>query len=76
MAFLPRILPFTFASISALPEFLNSFVTYVQTHLTGDEHGEAADFLDHLFRAITFSREPTADLPFLVHPQCFRVFSG
>ncbi len=31
---------------------LQAFVTYVQTHLTGDEKGEAADFLDHLFRAL------------------------
>lgn len=38
--------------MSDLPESLSSFVTYVQTHLTGDEKGEAADFLDHLFRAL------------------------
>ena len=31
---------------------LSEFVHYVQTHLTGDEKGEAADFLDHLFRAL------------------------
>lgn len=31
---------------------LADFVTYVQTHLSGDEKGEAADFLDHLFRAL------------------------
>ncbi|MEO8614402.1 MAG: DNA methyltransferase [Luteolibacter sp.] len=31
---------------------LAEFVTYVGTHLTGDEKGEAADFLDHLFRAL------------------------
>ncbi len=31
---------------------LESFVTYVTTHLTGDEKGEAADYLDHLFRAL------------------------
>ncbi|MEI6175943.1 MAG: DNA methyltransferase [Verrucomicrobiota bacterium] len=31
---------------------LSAFVTYVQTHLTGDEKGESADFLDHLFRAL------------------------
>ncbi len=31
---------------------LQDFVTYVQTHLTGDEKGESADFLDHLFRAL------------------------
>jgi type II restriction/modification system DNA methylase subunit YeeA len=33
-------------------ESLAAFVTYVQTHLKGDEKGEAADFLDHLFRAL------------------------
>ncbi len=27
------------------------FVAYVRDHLTGDEKGEAAEFLDHLFRA-------------------------
>jgi hypothetical protein len=31
---------------------LADFVTYVQTHLTGDEKGESADFLDRLFRAL------------------------
>ncbi len=31
---------------------LAEFVNYVGTHLTGDEKGEAADFLDHLFRAL------------------------
>lgn len=31
---------------------LADFVTCVGTHLTGDEKGEAADFLDHLFRAL------------------------
>ena len=31
---------------------LADFVVYVETHLTGDEKGEAADFLDHLFRAL------------------------
>ena len=31
---------------------LADFVAYVQTHLTGDEKGEAADYLDHLFRAL------------------------
>ena len=31
---------------------LAEFVTYVGTHLTGDEKGEGADFLDHLFRAL------------------------
>ena len=31
---------------------LADFVTYVGKHLTGDEKGEAADFLDHFFRAL------------------------
>ena len=31
---------------------LADFVTYVQAHLTGDEKGEAADYLDRLFRAL------------------------
>jgi hypothetical protein len=31
---------------------LAEFVTYVETHLSGDEKGAAADFLDHLFRAL------------------------
>lgn len=31
---------------------LAEFVTYVGKHLTGDEKGEAADFLDHFFRAL------------------------
>lgn len=31
---------------------LTDFVTYVGTHLTGDEKGEAGDFLDHFFRAL------------------------
>ena len=31
---------------------LTDFVTYVGKHLTGDEKGEAADFMDHLFRAL------------------------
>ena len=35
-----------------LSQSLQDFVTYVQTHLTGDEKGESADFLDHLFRAL------------------------
>ncbi|QTN32273.1 hypothetical protein HZ994_07990 [Akkermansiaceae bacterium] len=36
-----------------MPDFsLADFVTYVRTHLTGDEKGESADFLDHLFRAL------------------------
>ena len=38
--------------MSNLSAALADFVTYVQTHLTGDEKGEAADFLDHLFRAL------------------------
>jgi hypothetical protein len=38
--------------VSDLPESLASFVSYVQTHLTGDEKGESAEFLDHLFRAL------------------------
>jgi SAM-dependent methyltransferase len=38
--------------VSDPAESLSSFVTYVQTHLTGDEKGESADFLDHLFRAL------------------------
>lgn len=33
-------------------ESLTAFVQYVDTHLTGDEKGEAADFLDHFFRAL------------------------
>jgi SAM-dependent methyltransferase len=36
----------------SLADSLAEFVTYVQTHLTGDEKGEAADYLDHLFRAL------------------------
>ncbi len=38
--------------VSDLSDSLSAFVTYVQTHLTGDEKGESADFLDHLFRAL------------------------
>lgn len=38
--------------VATLPESLHAFVSYVQTHLTGDEKGEAAEFLDHLFRAL------------------------
>jgi len=38
--------------VADLSDSLQSFVTYVQTHLTGDEKGESADFLDHLFRAL------------------------
>jgi hypothetical protein len=37
--------------VPTLSDSLAEFVAYVQTHLTGDEKGEAADFLDHLFRA-------------------------
>ena len=37
--------------MSTLSDALAEFVRYVQTHLTGDEKGESADFLDHLFRA-------------------------
>ena len=39
-------------SVADLTDSLQAFVTYVRTHLTGDEKGEAADFLDHLFRAL------------------------
>ena len=42
----------TLHNVSNLQESLSAFVTYVQTHLTGDEKGEAADFLDHFFRAL------------------------
>lgn len=38
--------------MSALATSLADFVTYVQTHLTGDEKGEAAEFLGGLFRAL------------------------
>ncbi len=38
--------------MSELAKSLQAFVTYVQTHLSGDEKGEAAEFLDHLFRAL------------------------
>lgn len=34
-----------------LREPLESFVAYVSRHLSGDEKGEAAEYLDHLFRA-------------------------
>ncbi len=37
---------------SAPSAALADFVSYVGKHLTGDEKGEAADFLDHLFRAL------------------------
>ncbi|MCX6873487.1 MAG: N-6 DNA methylase [Verrucomicrobia bacterium] len=40
------------ASVSSASSSLADFVTYVQTHLTGDEKGESADFLDRLFRAL------------------------
>ncbi|MEX2581622.1 MAG: DNA methyltransferase [Verrucomicrobiales bacterium] len=35
----------------SLRESLEDFVSYVNTYLSGDEKGEAAEFLDHLFRA-------------------------
>jgi hypothetical protein len=38
--------------VADLSESLQAFVTYVKTHLKGDEKGESADFLDHLFRAL------------------------
>ena len=38
--------------VSDASSSLADFVTYVQTHLTGDEKGESADFLDRLFRAL------------------------
>lgn len=38
--------------MAELSESLQAFVTYVNTHLKGDEKGESADFLDHLFRAL------------------------
>ena len=38
--------------MSDISDSLQSFVIYAQTHLTGDEKGESADFLDHLFRAL------------------------
>jgi SAM-dependent methyltransferase len=38
--------------VADLSQSLQDFVTYVQTHLTGDEKGESADFLDRLFRAL------------------------
>jgi len=40
-----------FPTVPSLSDSLAEFVTYVRTHLSGDEKGEAADFLDHLFRA-------------------------
>lgn len=39
------------APVSDLSNSLAVFVTFVQTHLTGDEKGEAAEFMDRLFRA-------------------------
>ena len=39
-----------------LSDSLAAFVTYVHTHLKGDEKGEAADVLDHLFRPIAHER--------------------
>ena len=41
----------TFRTVPSLSDSLSKFVAYVQTHLSGDEKGEAADFLDHIFRA-------------------------
>ena len=38
-------------NMPSLSDSLSEFVTCVQAHLSGDEKGEAADFLDHLFRA-------------------------
>ena len=38
--------------MSHLADSLADFVTFVQTHLTGDEKGEAAEFMDRLFRAL------------------------
>ena len=38
--------------VADLTESLQAFVIYVKTHLKGDEKGESADFLDHLFRAL------------------------
>jgi SAM-dependent methyltransferase len=38
--------------VSDLSNALADFVTFVQTHLTGDEKGEAAEFLGGLFRAL------------------------
>lgn len=38
--------------MSDLANSLADFVTFVQTHLTGDEKGEAAEFLGGLFRAL------------------------
>ncbi|MFZ4776932.1 MAG: type IIL restriction-modification enzyme MmeI [Terrimicrobiaceae bacterium] len=40
-----------FRTVPSLTDSLSEFVTYVQAHLSGDEKGEAADFLDHLFCA-------------------------
>jgi hypothetical protein len=40
-----------FSIVPSLSDSLAEFVAYVGTHLVGDEKGEAADFLDHLFRA-------------------------
>ena len=37
--------------MSSLATDLEEFVAYVHQHLTGDEKGEAADYLDRLFRA-------------------------
>jgi len=43
-------------SVFNLSDSLAAFVTYVHTHLKGDEKGEAADVLDHLFRPIAHER--------------------
>ncbi len=31
---------------------LQDFIAYCETHITGDEKGEAQIFLDHFFRAL------------------------
>ena len=38
--------------VPSLTDSLAEFVACVQTHLIGGEKGEAADYLDHLFRAL------------------------
>lgn len=38
--------------VDELPQQLEDFVAYRQTHLTGDEKGEAALFLENLFQAL------------------------
>ena len=42
----------TFRTVPSLSDSLAEFVACVGTHLSGDEKGEAADFLDHLFRTL------------------------